>query len=129
MTELCRVLYVDDDPDLRSMAELALGTVGGLAVTLCADGAQAPMLARVSQAQMVLLDVVMPGLDGPGTLAALRADDFTASLPVLFVTAKDTDAERAELLALGAVGVITKPLDLMGMAAQVKAIWAGLPGE
>ena len=124
--ELRRVLYVDDDPDLRAMAELALATIGGLEVTLCADGAQAPLLARVCQAQLVLLDVVMPGLDGPATLVALRADAFTASVPVLFVTAKDTDAERAELLALGAVGVITKPLDLMAMAAQVKAVWAGL---
>lgn len=126
MRDLQRVLYVDDDPDLRALAELALAGIGGLEVTLCADGAQAVALARICQAQMVLLDVVMPGLDGPGTLAALRGDEFTADLPVLFVTAKDTAAERDALLALGAQGIITKPLDLTAMAAQVKAFWASL---
>lgn len=128
MGGLSRVLYVDDDPDLRALAELALATVGGLCVTLCADGSQAVALARATGAQLVLLDAVMPGLDGPATLAALRADPATATLPVLFVTALDGADERARLLALGAAGIIAKPLDLMGLAAQVKAAWAGLPG-
>lgn len=123
MTELRRVLYVDDDPDLRAMAELALATVGGLEVTLCADGAQAVALARAAQAQMVLLDVVMPGLDGPGTLAALRADEGTAPLPILFVTARNTAEEQSALLALGALGIITKPLDLMALAGKVRGFW------
>ncbi|MFV3130280.1 response regulator [Niveispirillum sp. KHB5.9] len=126
MGPLIRVLYVDDDPDLRAMAELALAAVGGLAVTLCADGSQAVALACSSDAQLVLLDVVMPGLDGPATLAALRADPATAALPVLFVTALDGDDDRARLLALGAAGIIAKPLDLMGLAGQVKAAWMGL---
>lgn len=129
MAALRRVLYVDDDQDLRAMAELALGVVGGLEVFLCASGDAAVETARRCGAQLVLLDVMMPGMDGPATLAALRADPCTAGLPVLFVTALDLPDEQSALLALGAAGIIAKPLDLMEMAKQVRAAWSAPPGS
>ncbi len=126
MEGLSRVLYVDDDADLRALAELALGAVGGLQVALCADGEMAVETARRTGAQLVLLDVLMPGMDGPAALSALRADPDTRALPVLFVTALDGADDRAALLALGAAGIIPKPLNLMAMAQQVRAAWAML---
>lgn len=126
MIRLETILYVDDDADLRALAELALGTIGGLNVALCADGQQAVGDVRASGAQLLLLDVVMPGLDGPGTLAALRANGI--HIPVIFVTAQDTAEEQARLIALGALGIIAKPLDLMGMAVQVRTLWQGQAG-
>lgn len=130
MGMLRRVLYVDDDPDLRALAELALGAVGGLEVTLCPGGEKAVETARRSAAQLVLLDAVMPGMDGPATLAALRADPHTAGVPVLFVTALDGAAgEYPALLAQGAAGIIPKPLDLMGMAEQVRAAWDAIGND
>lgn len=124
MSALETVLYVDDDPDLRAMAELALAAVGGMRVVLCGDGASAPALAHEHRVQLVLLDVLMPGMDGPATLNALRAYPVTAQTPVIFVTACDQPDEHAFLMAQGAAGVITKPLDLMGMASQVRSLWA-----
>ncbi|MFV3074538.1 response regulator [Niveispirillum fermenti] len=124
MSVLETVLYVDDDPDLRAMAELALSGVGGMRVVLCDDGASAPALAHEHGVQLVLLDVLMPGMDGPATLKALRAYPVTVETPVIFVTACDQPEERSSLLALGAAGVMTKPLDLMGMAAEVRSLWA-----
>lgn len=121
MLRLETVLYVDDDADMRALAELALGDIGGLNVGLCADGRQAAVDIRASGAQLLLLDVVMPGLDGPGTLAAVRADGI--HIPVIFVTAQDTAEEQARLMGLGALGIIPKPLDLMGMATQVRDLW------
>lgn len=123
MTALHRVLYVDDDPDLRALADLALGAVGGLSVSLCGNGEMAVETALRTGAQLVLLDAVMPGMDGPATLAALRAHPDTAALPVLFVTALDGVDDRAALLALGAAGILAKPLDLMTMAVRVRATW------
>lgn len=123
MAALKRVLYVDDDPDLRALADLALGTVGGLCVSLCDRGEMAVETVRRSGVQLVLLDAVMPGMDGPATLAALHAHPETADVPVLFVTALDGADDRAALLSLGAVDIIPKPLDLMAMADQVRAIW------
>lgn len=126
MGQLVRILYVDDDPDLRALAELALSSVGGMAVTLCGDGRQAVEMARTSQAELVLLDAVMPGMDGPATLATLRAHPATTDLPVFFVTALEGAAEQAALLSLGAAGIIPKPFDLMGLAGQVRDAWARL---
>ncbi len=117
-----RVLVVDDEPDIRSVAGLALDRVGGMDVMVAASGAEALQLAMASPPDAIVLDVMMPGMDGPATLEALRAEPATAEVPVVFLTAKAQAAELERLLALGADGVLAKPFDPMTLAAELVAV-------
>lgn len=123
MTELNRVLYVEDEPDIREVAKLALEAVGGFNVMLCESGQQA--LDRVSDfaPDLILLDVMMPGMDGPTTLQSLRKIPGTTDTPVIFMTAKVQPQEISEYKALGALDVIPKPFDPMTLSDQIRAIW------
>jgi CheY-like chemotaxis protein len=123
MSELQRVLYVEDEPDIRAVAQVALETVGGLTLRICASGEQALREVAAFQPELVLLDVMMPGMDGPSTLRALRAMPELAGVPMVFMTAKVQPEEVAQFLALGAAAVIAKPFDPMTLAGQVKALW------
>ena len=127
MERLQRVLYVEDDGDIRTIALLALETVGGLQVRACSSGADAVQAAPEFAPQLLLLDVMMPGMDGPTTLARLRELPATASVPVVFMTAKVQASEVEQYRALGAIGVITKPFDPMTLARQVQDLWAERP--
>jgi len=122
-SELTRLLLVEDDPDIQEIARLALELVGGFTLTVCSSGREALAAAPASGAQMVLLDVMMPGMDGPETLEALKRLDAMAGVPVAFMTAKVQPAEVARFLSLGAVGVIAKPFDPMTLADRVRALW------
>lgn len=124
--ELSDVLYVDDEADIRAVVEIALGDVGGLRVRLAGSGAEALAAAAASPPQLVLLDVMMPGMDGPATLAALRARPETARLPVVFLTARVLPEDTARFAALGVAGVIAKPFDPMRLADEVRRIWGTL---
>ncbi len=121
---LCRILYVEDEPDIRAIAQMALEGVGGFTVIACASGSEAQAAAPTAQADLLLLDVMMPGMDGLDTLKALRALPATAATPVVFMTAKVQAAEVAQLRALGAIDVIPKPFDPMELSAQISRIWA-----
>lgn len=114
------VLCVEDDPDIRALLELALGMVGGLRVTSCGSGAEALALAAAELPDLVLLDVMMPEMDGIETLARLRADPRTAGVPVVFVTAKVQLHEVEAYRAHGAAGVIAKPFDPMRLADEIR---------
>ncbi len=118
------ILYVEDEPDIRMVAQMALQAVGGFTVTACASGQEALSAAPTANADLLLLDVMMPGMDGPSTLKALRELPATAKTPVIFMTAKVQAAEVAVYKALGAIEVIPKPFDPMELAAQIKQIWA-----
>lgn len=120
---LNRILYVEDEPDIRFVAEMALQAVGGFTVITCTCGEEALGAAPAARADLLLLDVMMPGMDGPGTLKALRALPATAHTPVIFMTAKVQAAEVAVYKALGALEVIAKPFDPMTLAAQIQKIW------
>lgn len=120
---LARILYVEDEPDIRAIAQMALEAVGGFSVTACASGSEALAAAPTAQADLLLLDVMMPGMDGPSTLNALRALDATAKTPVIFMTAKVQAAEVAQYKELGAIEVIHKPFDPMELSAQIQRIW------
>ena len=120
---LSRILYVEDEPDIRFVAEMALQAVGGFTVITCASGEEALSAAPAAGADLLLLDVMMPGMDGPGTLKALRALAATADTPVIFMTAKVQATEVAMYKALGALEVIAKPFDPMTLAAQIQRIW------
>jgi CheY-like chemotaxis protein len=122
-TPLNRILYVEDEPDIRFVAEMALQAVGGFSVISCASGEEALRAAPQARADLLLLDVMMPGMDGPGTLKALRALAATAHTPVIFMTAKVQAAEVATYKALGALEVIAKPFDPMTLAARIQRIW------
>jgi DNA-binding response OmpR family regulator len=118
---MTRILIIDDSELMREAAAIALGMVGWEADSR-EDGESGVAAARADQPDAILLDVLMPGLDGPATLARLREDPSTAAIPVAFLTAKGDDpAERAALEQLGASAVITKPFALVELAAQVRA--------
>lgn len=115
-----RILYVDDDDDLREVALMALGLDSQLVVTGCASGEEAVQAAAGMHPHLILLDVMMPRMDGPSTLAALRALSHLTDVPVVFITARTQARDAEPLLALGAVGIIAKPFDPMTLAATVR---------
>jgi len=124
---LCRILYVEDEPDIRVVAQMALEAVGGFIVVACASGADALSAAPQAKADLLLLDVMMPGMDGLGTLRALREIPATAHTPAIFMTAKVQAAEVVVYKAMGALEVIPKPFDPMTLSAQIRRIWAAQP--
>ncbi|KAF4000042.1 response regulator [Glaciimonas immobilis] len=119
------ILYIEDDTDIQSIASLALQSIGGFAVTICSSGPEA--LAAINSGNrpdLILLDVMMPEMDGPSTLSALRALTSTASTPTIFMTAKAQPHEIAYLISLGALDVIAKPFDPMLLAHKIKELWS-----
>lgn len=117
------VLYVDDDPDICEVVQATLCLIAGLDVHTAGSGAQAIDLACELRPDLILMDVMMPGLDGPSTLERIRAHALLAHIPVIFLTAKVLPAEVSRLLKLGALGVIGKPFDPMKLCDDLFAIW------
>ena len=117
-----RILVVDDDALLREVAQTALELVGGWQVSTAQSGGQAQQQARIERPDAILLDVMMPGLDGPATVHALRSDPATCDIPIIFLTAKMPSANLAEWQSLGLAGVIPKPFDPMTLAADMAAL-------
>ncbi|GAB3542386.1 response regulator [Noviherbaspirillum agri] len=121
---LQHILYVEDDPDIRTVAQLALEAVGGFRLRACASGREAlDAVATGYVPDMILLDVMMPEMDGPTTLARLRAMEAAAHQPAVFMTAKVQPAEIAYYTSLGAKGVLAKPFDPMQLPQQVLQLW------
>jgi CheY-like chemotaxis protein len=116
-----RILHVDDEPDIREIVEMSLGLNADFEVRACACGADAVAAAAEWSPLLILLDVMMPGMDGPATLAELRKDPRTADIPVLFMTARAQARELQQFIALGAQGVISKPFDPMTLAFSVRS--------
>jgi len=126
--ELSRILYVEDEPDIQQVARMALEMVGGFTVHVCSSGQEAVDTAAEFAPDLILLDVMMPGMDGPTTLKALREIDSLAKTPVAFMTAKVQPNEVEEYKQLGAINVIPKPFDPMTLSAQVSEVWAARDG-
>ncbi len=120
--DINRVLLVDDDSSIRRIGELSLKKIGGFETFLASSGAEGLQMAATSRPDVILLDVMMPGMDGPATLEKLRTDPKTASIPVIFLTAKVQESDRQRYLALGAAGTIPKPFDPMTLHIQVRAL-------
>lgn len=120
--KLEKILLVDDEPDIRTIGELALSTVGGWQVVTAASGSEAVRLAAQEQPDLILLDVMMPLMDGPATFRALRAQASTVDTPVIFMTARVQRSDVQEYLDLGAVGVIAKPFEPMTLPDQIRRI-------
>ncbi|MBO1073523.1 response regulator [Roseomonas marmotae] len=120
---LSRILYVEDDDDVRKLAAFALKMVGKFTVEACASGQEALEKAEGFAPQLLLLDVMMPGMDGPTTLARLRALPGIADMPAVFMTAKVQPQEVARYRGLGSLEVISKPFDPMTLSATLRGIW------
>ena len=116
------VLLVDDEPDIRTIGAMSLSRVGKLEVKTASSGAEALKLAAEWNPDVVLLDVMMPDMDGPATLVELRK---TMKTPVIFMTAKVLRDEVDRWMSLGAIGVIRKPFDPMKLPSEVRAIVEG----
>jgi CheY-like chemotaxis protein len=121
---LSRILYVEDDDDIRTVAVMALEMIGDFTVEAHASGHAAIERAAAFAPDLVLLDVMMPGIDGPATLAGLRAIPALAEVPAVFFTAKAQPDEVARLLALGARGVLAKPFDPQTLPDALRALWS-----
>jgi len=115
-----RVLHVDDEPDIRELVEISLALDPELSVKSCCCGDDALVAAAEWSPDVVLMDVMMPVMDGPATLSRLRERDATAKIPVVFMTARAQARELAHFLTLGAAGVISKPFDPMTLAGTLK---------
>ncbi|MCH9688930.1 MAG: response regulator [Deltaproteobacteria bacterium] len=122
MTEIRKVLLVDDDEDIRTIGQMALHDVGGLDTFLAAGGEAALEVAAREQPDVILLDVMMPEMDGPTTFRRLREGEATAAIPVVFVTAKVQRHEVQRYLGMGVVGVICKPFDPMTLPDELRRI-------
>jgi CheY-like chemotaxis protein len=115
-----RILHVDDEPDIREVVELSLGIDPDFSVRSCDSGEAALSIASTWQPNIILLDVMMPVMDGPTTLARLHENPHTAKIPVVFMTARAQTREIDSFRSLGAVGVIVKPFDPIALAASMR---------
>ena len=114
-----RVLVVDDDEAVREVAKMALEVIGSWQVSTAGSAGEAVRVARTERPDAVLLDVMMPGVDGPGTVALLRDDPVTSELPVIFLTAKAGSGDSGSWAELGLAGVIAKPFDPLTLSAEI----------
>jgi CheY-like chemotaxis protein len=124
-----RILVVDDDDGIREVAQMSLEMVGGHEVLTASCGHDAVACAREERPDAILLDVMMPGLDGPATFASLQADPDSCGIPVILLTAKLQPADRARFAEIGVCAVIAKPFDPMTLSDEVADIlgWARRP--
>ena len=121
--QLQRITYVEDEPDIRAITEFALKEIGGYTLDVCASGPEALERAPDFQPDLIILDVMMPGMDGIETFKRLRAIPKLAATPVIFMTAKAMKHEIDQYVALGAADVIAKPFDPLTLAERVRVIW------
>lgn len=120
---LRRVMHVEDDDDIREITRMALEAFGMLDVCSCASGAEALAAIDDYMPDLLLIDVMMPDMDGPAVLEALRRRGAGRDVPAIFVTAKAAEGEHQALKREGVVGIITKPFDPVSLADEVKSLW------
>lgn len=121
---LHNILYVEDEPDILRVVKLVLEATAGMHVIACSSGEEAIAQSAGAAIDLILLDVMMPKMDGPTTLSRLREFPALAHTPVVFMTAKAHPNEIAHFKSLGALDVIAKPFDPMTLASTLRAIWA-----
>ena len=129
MQELKRIFYVEDEPDIMAVALLVLQDVGGFELETASCGPSALTKIEAFKPDLIVLDVMMPGMDGPTTLLEIRKLNSLQDTPVFFMTAKVQPKEIEYYKALGVVDVIPKPFDPMALSDQIKAIWRKHHGE
>lgn len=120
---LTKIMLVEDDPDIQLITRLSLEVGGSYEVRVCASGAEAVATAGDYAPDLILLDMMMPGMDGLATMEALRGQPATAATPVVFVTANTQEQTRQEMVRRGALGVIVKPVEPQALVEQIRALW------
>ena len=118
-----KILIAEDEDDIRAITEMSLEEINDLKITACTSGKEAIEKAAEAKPDLILLDVMMPEMDGPTTLKELRKIEATGSVPVIFMTAKVQPDELEEYRDLGAIDIIKKPFDPLTLADKLKEIW------
>jgi CheY-like chemotaxis protein len=127
MDGLSRILHVEDDEDILMIARLALADLGGFEVLQCASGAEALERAEGFAPDLLLLDYMMPGMNGMQTLEALRERVSLARTPAIFMTAKAMESIEGEMQGKGVLGRITKPFDPVTLPSEIRRFWSQRP--
>jgi DNA-binding response OmpR family regulator len=117
-----RILLIDDEDDIREIAATSLEMIAGWQVISARSGEEGVLKAQQERPEAILLDVMMPEQDGASTLVKLRAEQSTAGIPVIFLTAKIQPAEQRRLQSLGAMGIVSKPFDPLLLPEKIKEI-------
>ncbi len=117
-----RVLIIDDEDDIREVAKISLEILGGWEVNTCGTGSEGLVLAMDQQPDVILLDVMMPDMDGPATYKELQGEEATRNIPVILLTGKERTSEHADFQSLGVRGVITKPFDPLTLSSDVSKV-------
>ena len=124
---LTRICYVEDDEDIQRIVRMSLERVGKMTVAVVSDPTQAIATINEFRPDLVMLDWMMPVMDGPTLFKQMKQRPETSSLPVVFITAKASQRDLDDLKQLGAAGTISKPFSPKELPDQLRAIWAGLP--
>ena len=122
-SQLKKIMLVEDDPDIQLITRLSLEVGGDYEVRVCASGAEAVQSAAAYAPDLILLDMMMPGMDGLATMDSLRKLPGLAATPMVFFTANTQQKVRQNLLGRGALGVIIKPIEPDALVAQIRALW------
>lgn len=124
------MLYVDDDKDIRRIVSLAVSLDSDMSLRTAASGAEALQLLEGGdwRPDVVMLDVMMPGMSGPATMAAMRSDQAYADTPFIFITAMGRAADVDSYRALGVAGTIVKPFDPISLPQRIRALTAAWRG-
>ena len=120
---LTKILYAEDEPDIQAIAQMALEMMGGFTLKVCNNGQEALDVAEDFAPDLILLDVMMPSMDGPTALQEMRKIPSLANVPVIFMTAKVQNQEIEEYKAMGAIDVIAKPFDPMTLSETILSLW------
>ena len=124
---LNRICYVEDDEDIQRIARMSLERIGKLTVCVCGDPMKAIDNMKSFGPDLVLLDWMMPGMDGPTLYKKMKEHPETQALPVVFITAKASQTELDDLIRMGALGTISKPFSPKDLPDQLRALWAKVP--
>jgi CheY-like chemotaxis protein len=131
MSQLLHILCVDDEEDILEVVQMCLSFDGGFSISICKSGPEALDFLDQVRPDLILLDVMMPKMDGPATFAAIRAIEAARDVPVIFMTARVQSSEVEHYLKLGAIGVVPKPFDPVTLASEIRrafGAWAQRTG-
>ena len=124
---LIRICYVEDDEDIQRIVRMSLERIGKMTVEVVGDPTRAIEAMTAFQPDLVMLDWMMPGMDGPTLFRQMKLRPETKSLPVVFITAKASPKELEELATMGAIGTISKPFSPRDLPEQLRELWKKLP--
>lgn len=123
MKELKKILYAEDEPDVQTVVELTIQSLSTYEIKICNNGKVLLDEVEGYNPDLILLDVMMPEMDGPTTFKNLQANEKTKNIPVIFMTAKAQAHEVQTFEQTGAIGVIVKPFDPMQLCSELETLW------